>query len=1052
MGQMRVAGAGVAAANGEDGGAAAGGSRVAVAAAIGGGLVALALGAGWIEREPIVAHFVDRSLAARHVPARYAIAAIGPFAQRLENVSIGDPGAPDLVAREVEVGLGYGLSGPYVTRVRAAGVRLSARLAGGRVSVGLLDRLLPAPSGRQPLALPAIDITLDDARLMLATPVGAVAVTVNGSGVLADGFAGRVCATSERLTAGGCTLGRARADWRVRVRDGRPRIVGPLALARVDCGGVAAGAGRAGLDLAFGRALDNWHGGVVLDGFAGRSGTARFGALDGRVTLDGTARRSEGRAALALAGVAAPAGRARRAAIAGQWRYATGTAGLLFAGDVTLHRAAMARATQRRVVDAAATLGATPLAPVATRAGGAFAALLADADVRATIAATALGRSGAALKVRRLDLIGRSGGRVRVEEGAGFGWAARDRGWRADGRVATAGGGLPEITADLRQAAAGAPIDGTVRMAPYAAPGGRLALAPVRLRVGDGTTRFATRATIDGPLADGRVAALALPLEGWFGAGRLVLGEGCAPVSFRSVAVAGTTLAPGRFAACGVDRAPILVVGAGGVRGGVETRGLRLAGRSGSAPLALTAARLRVGADGVVAQEIAVRLGAGEAVTRLEIGRLAGAFAGGPSGTFAQTGGRIARVPLILTNAVGRWRVAGGVLRLAGAMTVSDAAADPRFRPLAARDVTLSLVDGTIAATGTLAEPVTARRIADVSLRHTLADGRGGAVLTVPGIAFDRALQPEMLTPLTLGVIANVRGAIAGGGRIDWSPAGVTSSGTFATDRIDLAAAFGPVTGIAGRIRFSDLLGLVTPAGQVATVAEVNPGIAATGGVVRYRLLPGQRIGVEGARWPFAGGTLTLAPTVLDFARTAERRLTFRLDALDAAAFVQQLDLPNLNATGTFDGVLPMIFDQGGGRVAGGSIVARSPPGGTIAYVGELDRKRVGTMGAIAFDALKAIRYDTLSIALDGRLDGEMVSRVSFVGVRQATGGGGIVARLIRGLPFRFNIAVRAPFRGLLGTARSYADPSLLLPQVRTGEAIPVQPVSIQPSASEPVR
>ena len=38
-----------------------------------------------------------------------------------------------------------------------------------------------------------------------------------------------------------------------------------------------------------------------------------------------------------------------------------------------------------------------------------------------------------------------------------------------------------------------------------------------------------------------------------------------------------------------------------------------------------------------------------------------------------------------------------------------------------------------------------------------------------------------------------------------------------------------------------------------------------------------------------------------------------------------------------------------------------------------------------------------------------------------------LVARLIRNLPFRFTISIRAPFRALLGTARSYADPSLLL-------------------------
>src|SRR3546814_2503960 len=59
-------------------------------------------------------------------------------------------------------------------------------------------------------------------------------------------------------------------------------------------------------------------------------------------------------------------------------------------------------------------------------------------------------------------------------------------------------------------------------------------------------------------------------------------------------------------------------------------------------------------------------------------------------------------------------------------------------------------------------------------------------------------------TPLTLGVIANVGGAIEGGGQIRWSPEGVTSDGAFESDGIGLSAAFGQVHNIKGRIVFDD--------------------------------------------------------------------------------------------------------------------------------------------------------------------------------------------------------------------------------------------------------
>ncbi|MGO8609078.1 hypothetical protein ACC848_39635, partial [Rhizobium johnstonii] len=89
------------------------------------------------------------------------------------------------------------------------------------------------------------------------------------------------------------------------------------------------------------------------------------------------------------------------------------------------------------------------------------------------------------------------------------------------------------------------------------------------------------------------------------------------------------------------------------------------------------------------------------------------------------------------------------------------------------------------------------------------------AVLAVPGITFGDSFQPNELTRLTYGVVADVKGTVSGRGEIAWSPERITSTGTFRTADTDLAAAFGPVTGLAGEIRFTDLLGLVTAPGEV---------------------------------------------------------------------------------------------------------------------------------------------------------------------------------------------------------------------------------------------
>src|SRR3546814_13755123 len=105
-----------------------------------------------------------------------------------------------------------------------------------------------------------------------------------------------------------------------------------------------------------------------------------------------------------------------------------------------------------------------------------------------------------------------------------------------------------------------------------------------------------------------------------------------------------------------------------------------------------------------------------------------------------------------------------------------------RSGPVSARDVKLALEDGVIRGDAIIARPKDGRRLALVSLTHNLSEGSGKADLDVPRLVFGDDLQPEELTPLTLGVIANVGGAIEGGGQIRWSPEGVTSDGAFESD------------------------------------------------------------------------------------------------------------------------------------------------------------------------------------------------------------------------------------------------------------------------------
>jgi hypothetical protein len=424
-----------------------------------------------------------------------------------------------------------------------------------------------------------------------------------------------------------------------------------------------------------------------------------------------------------------------------------------------------------------------------------------------------------------------------------------------------------------------------------------------------------------------------------------------------------------------------------------------------------------------------MRIGRPEAPVVLEAGRLEGNYAG--NGTFSDGSAVIGRVPLRLSEAAGRWRMQQGTVAFNGGLLLSDRAEPPKFYPLRSDNVDFRLADGRITATGTLNHPASGSRVTDVTIAHDLETGAGDALLDVPGIRFGANLQPEELTPLTQGVIALVNGGLSGQGRIAWSGAGnVTSTGAFTLHDMDLAAPFGPVTGMNGTIRFTDLLGLETAPGQTLALESINPGILVENGVVRYQLLPDRLVKIERGEWPFMGGRLILRETILNFSRPTAKRLTFEVVGLDARIFVETLGFREIKASGIFDGVLPMIFDEAGGRIVGGRLDSR-PPGGSLSYNGVVNKANLGTMGNIAFEALRDLRFNSMIVRLDGDLAGEFATRMTIDGVALGqTGTQKLIRSILRRIPLKLNVSIIGPFRALIATAKAFRDPRQVIEDV----------------------
>ncbi|OAN62199.1 intermembrane phospholipid transport protein YdbH family protein [Sphingomonas sp. TDK1] len=985
-------------------------------------LLAVALATAWLQRRTIARGFVDRELARRGVPARYTIEQLSPWRQRLTNIVLGDPRDPDLVADWIELRTALTPWRADLLVAKAGTVRIKGRLAHGTLSLGSLDRLMPPPSGK-PFALPRLSVAVDDARLRLESDMGPLTLALRGGGLLTDGFFGTLRVDAPRLHAADCALDGVTATLQLRIRRGAPSLAGPIAAGQVACGPARVAQVRAALRVDLDPSFARWKGDarVALHELASPWGrlTGGIGVLD----FAGDRLRTAGKMALRAGSVVAAPLRAAAASVSGSYVLGQSSG---FAGTLTLRDAALAAPLLARVTRYRDTGAGTPLAPLVPRLTAALeqAGRRFDADAALDILT---GPKGTTLRLQRAAIAARSGARLRFDGGQGAVLGLPTGAIALAGQLTMQGGGLPDAALRLSQAAGDDVFRGTGEVRPYAAGGASLGLARLDVRIRGKSGAVQTVTALSGPLGNGRIDGLSLPIAARWDGSAIAVNPSCETLAFARLAIAGMVLSRQRLPVCPLGPAMLRLRGRT-LDGGIRAPAVALAGAMGGNPLSVAATGLRLDwrARAFDLAGIALRLGA-ERPTRLDIAQLHGGFGTGMAGGFEGLGGQIGAVPLILSQGKGRWQVAEGDLSLLGSFRLADAEPTPRFEPLAAPEGRVRLHDGRIEAQADLVGTKRPVSVARVTITHDLGKGEGQALLDVPGVRFQvNGLQPTDLTPLTFGVIADVDGLVAGSGRIAWSGETVTSTGRFSATNMALAAAFGPVQGLTTTLDFTDLLNVRTAPGQRAEVADINPGVPVRNGVFRYQLLDSRRVRVEGARWPFAGGELVLDATTLDFNEAGQRRMTFHVKGVDAALFLKEMAFDNLDATGTFDGTLPMVFDETGGRIEGGELRARA--GGHIAYVGEVSRENLGTWGNMAFQALKSLDYKNLAVRMNGPLAGEMITDISFSGLSQGAGtkSNFLIRRLAR-LPLLFNVRINAPFRQLLDSVQSWYDPRRLI-------------------------
>ena len=1004
--------------------------RIAALGALGVIVVLLiAIAALWTQRQPIATRYLQSEFESRGIQATYHLDRVGFRTQQVSNLVIGDPRRPDLTARFAQVQMRLKWDGSFdVYRIVARGVRLNGRMVNGKVSWGQIDKMLPPPSGK-PFQLPNFVLDVADSSIALETPFGPIGVALEGNGKLSGGFKGRAIVASPRLVPGRCAATNVRANVAVAVVGRRPGIEGPITLDRFTCPASRFDIVAPRFDAAtsFNEAFTSVDGRgrmAIATLTAGANGLAAF---NGELSFKGPLSNVHGQVKLAAQKSRMATIYADRTRLAGDYTLGIRAGTFSLTGDFAADSAALDPSMLAGVTGPLKAAEKTPIGPIAGAIGTAIGRTAHNFNSAGHIRVVNFPGGGAA-RIESADMIGPGGARARLSGGSGVTYYWPANALRIDGDIAMAGGGLPNGRIALRQAKAGMPMSGTGEFAPYSARGARLALTTIRFGPGPGnSTELHTLAQLDGPFPDGRVQALRVPIDGRIGAGgSFAFGTSCAVVSFNALQTGALRLGAARLPICPVGPAIVSKQPGGPVLASARFQGPVLNGQLGKSPLSLTAAGGQIVGKQFGMDRVAMRLGKPDSPVLFDASRLTGTFVGsGVNGTFA--GGRttIGKVPLLLSDLSGKWLVHHGDLSVDGAATVTDRDANPRFYPLRSDNIHFALGGGFVRATGSLKHPASGTRVAEVAIEHRLSSGAGHATLDVPSLTFGEGLQPEELSRLSDGVIALVTGTISGQGRIDWTGDGhVTSNGDFTTANLDLAAPFGPVTGLRGSIHFDDLLGLTTPPGQTLTAASINPGILVENGVIHYQLLPGQLVKIERGEWPFMGGRLILQETVLNFNRPTAKRLTFQVAGLDAKTFVDSLGFKEIAATGKFDGVLPMIFDEDGGRIVGGRLDSQ-PPGGNLSYVGVINKSNLGMLGNVAFESLKDLRYRSMIVRLDGDLAGEFATRLTIeqLGLSGTSGPAKLLRNAFRKVPFRFNITIKGPFRSLIQTAKSYRDP-----------------------------
>lgn len=1053
-------------------------------------------GAAWVFRLPLAGAAGEAYLRGRGVEASLSVRALSLTGLRLSQVRLGPGAAPDLTVEDFQASWRW--VRPFVPALDEVVLKrpaLTASWGEDGLSFGQLENLFPvggADAGAPPQPPPAIAVLIQDGVLTLETPAGALSAAVEASGRLADTFTleapWRFTAANEGALGGvgALSVRSTRSGYRAALR-GTGRGAAPGGLGRVqgarievsasaspsleDLDGLFAaeiealeqGDWRLASMQAEGRftapntALGAWRARASMRIAGAQGGTLTAGPLRLMLTAARQSAQVAGGASAYVESVSDGWGEARGLVAGGPFSVAA-MEPLSARADLSVRagRLSVAPGLRAPALETLASLQNTPLAPLAAAATPTLRAALSDAALHGRFALSFEGDAASLALPEPMIVSAPRGVSARLSAAAPWRAGLKDGSLEGAGLLEVEGRGAPTLTLELAKLARGP--NGAVSLeasaaARWRAPGAALELEGVQLQMETPATG-AAQASLSGALRFSgqggglRVEGLEAPLalEASFGEGlriaapeplvwrvRRLAGEGFDLDAMRlelrqtGGALLSETPEGARSGGARLTVSPITGV-IGGERTEATLRPLDWRWRgSGPRAGALTAPALQIAQESGLAADV----GPLTASIALEPAFSArGTITGGAAG-----GGPL---PVQASDLRFDWALdeQGAALR-AGGLTVTDVESPARFNTLRLENLEARLSGETLRAEGEVALAAPAQRLAGFSLAHDLASGAGALEVPRTEIAFSPEFQPYDLSPALVGVVDIARGGVALSGHAAWrakEPPEATGAVEFQSLSFSTLA-LGPIEDIDGVILFDDLLKLTTPPGQTLRVGLINPGLPVANGVLRFQLIENLQLRLESAEWPYAGGRLSVDPTVLQLGGEVNA-FNLRLSEVDLPQLITALNLQEtLRATGEVTGEFPLVFTPEGGRIVGGRLAARTGGGLLALQSAAVDQTVAAGLasqqqsGAAFLGALQGMRYDELVLEnVTGDLDGDIQATLRLSGENVAPvslpfpGGKNLV-----GLPYRFRLTINAPLANLSRSYRNAVDYSSLI-------------------------